>query len=305
MGKPIGQHILHHPKKEGEEAVLAHVFSYDENGKFHGEQKSYFLDGKTQTEMSYDHGELHGSKKIWDEKGNLIETALYAHGKLDGLFFQRAPDGREVTIHYKDNFKSGPHAISYPPNAQGEKVKAVTAHFENDRLQGIVSEYNELGSKVAETPYRDGKKEGQARLYSPDGKLNLTIQFIEDKKEGLQIQHFSNGAVFRETAFADDLRNGEEKTYYENGALASLFLYKNDQLEGLCQSWNKDGILVFEAEYLNGGRHGKFNKFYDNGKPYIEQTFAYDAPIGQKRKYDLDGKVTVSNAAFKETGAIR
>ena len=91
----------------------------------------------------------------------------------------------------------------------------------------------------------------------------------------------------------DDKREGEEKTYHENGRLASIFCYRNDLLDGLAQSWNPEGVLVFEAEYQDNLRHGKFNKYYDDGSPYLEQTFVYDAPEGEKRKFDKDGHLTV------------
>ena len=123
---------------------------------------------------------------------------------------------------------------------KGEKIKAVTAHFQNDLLQEMVCEYNELGNKVVETPYLEGKKEGLAKIYSPDGKLNLTIRFSQDKKSGLQTQYFPNGTVFREIAYVDDLKNGEEISYFDNGRVASICLYRDDQLEGLSQSWNQE-----------------------------------------------------------------
>ena len=59
--------------------------------------------------------------------------------------------------------------------------------------------------------------------------------------------------------------------------------------------------MVFEAEYQDGLRHGKFNKYYDDGSPYLEQSFVYDVAEGAKRKYDKEGKVTVS---YYEAGQV-
>lgn len=268
---------------------------YDEEGKLHGEEKTFYEDGQPQAVLAYEHGVLNGLKQMWDPKGKLIEEATYILGKLEGKFFQIAPDGREIVTYYHGNLKNGPHWIFYPPNEKGEKFKAIETVFENDQVEGLVVEFNQEGVKIAETPYVQGRKEGQARIYSPDERLSATIDFRNDKKHGIATQYFPSGAVFRETSYREDLKEGEEKTYFDNGVVASVFVYQGDQLNGLCQSWNREGVLQFEAEYAEGLRHGKFNKYYEDGKPYIQQTFVYDKAEGKKVKYGTDGKMTVSN----------
>jgi antitoxin component YwqK of YwqJK toxin-antitoxin module len=295
MGKPVGHHQLYFSKEKEGVYLLAQDFYYDNEGKFHGEQKTYLPNGIIQAMVSYDHGALNGIKEIRDERGIVVEKAHYVQNKLEGEYFQRSPDLKEVIFHFHDNMKNGPHFCFYPPNERGEKTKAIEAYFENDQLEGKVVEYNERGLKIAETPYVHGKQEGVATLYTPEGKWGSSVTFKEDKKNGSFIQYFPSGAVFKDTLFVDDKREGEEKTYHEEGSLASSCMYKNDELDGLSRSWNKQGILVFEAEYAMGKKEGKFNKYYDDGSLYIEQTFMADQPQGVKKKYDRDGKITVSN----------
>jgi antitoxin component YwqK of YwqJK toxin-antitoxin module len=59
--------------------------------------------------------------------------------------------------------------------------------------------------------------------------------------------------------------------------------------------------LVFEGEYCAGQRHGIFNKYYADGKPYLLQTFVSDQLDGAKRKFDQDGKETVT---YYEVGKL-
>lgn len=244
--------------------------------------------------ISYQHGVLDGTKQMFDPQGVLCEEATYIQGKLEGKFFQRSGDAREVVTHYHNNLKNGPHIIYYPPNQKGEKLKAVEAAFEDDRIEGILTEYSELGKKVAETPYVHGKKEGTANIFAGETRISITIEFYADKKNGLVTHYFPNGSVFRTTTYVDDVREGAETTYHENGEIASIFPYQNDKLNGLAQSWNPEGVLVFEGEYQDDLRHGIFNKYYDDGKPSLQQTFAYDELNGEKRKYDRNGSLTVS-----------
>ncbi len=296
-GKPVGEHRTYYPKSapsQKDEERLAHIFHYDTQGKLHGEERAFYEGGKLQAIVAYEHGLLSGKKQMFDQQGAVIEEAEYAQGKMDGRFFQKTADGKEVATHFKNNLKNGPHLIFFPPNQNGEKVKAVEAHFVNDQLEGIVTEYSDKGVKIAETPYVHGLKEGTAKIFAGETKISITIEFLADKKNGLTTQYFPNGKKYRETSHLNDLREGPETTYHEDGQIASIFLYHNDKLNGLAQSWNKEGVLVFEGEFEDDLRNGKFNKYYDDGKPSLEQTFVQDKLDGEKRKYDRDGSLTVS-----------
>jgi antitoxin component YwqK of YwqJK toxin-antitoxin module len=296
-GKPIGEHRTYFPKSgssQKDEERLAHLFNYDDQGQMHGEERTYYQDGKLQTIVSYFHGAVDGKRQVFDAQGNLIEEANYVRGKLEGSYFQKTPEGRELLAHYHNNLKNGPHLIFHPVNQKGEKFKAVETFFENDQIEGIVYEYSDRGKKIAETPYVHGKKEGLAKIYSADSKISITVEFSADKKSGLATQYAPNGALFRTTSYIDDLKNGEEVTYHENGKVATVFNYHNDQLNGIAYGWSPEGILTFEAEYMDGLRHGKLNKYYEDGKPYLEQMFAYDKLEGEKRKYQRDGSLTIS-----------
>ncbi len=297
-GKPIGEHIEYYPRSKPSQLDserLCRLFHYDDEGRLHGEEKSFYPNGHIQSLVSYQHGQLHGAKQLWDENGALMEEAFYAQGKLEGRYFQRLPDLQELVFFYEGSLKQGFHEMYYPPNEKGEKIKAFQANFEKDKIHGTATEYNQQGMKLAEIPYVAGVKEGTARLYGANGVLAATVQFVADKRHGLGVQYFPNGAILRETSYRLDKREGEERTFFENGALASLCYYQNDQLHGLSQSWNKEQILVFEAEYAEGMRHGKFNKYYEDGSPCIEQTFVYDQLSGRKYKYERSGEVVVSD----------
>ena len=237
---------------------------------------------------------MNGTKKTWDEQGTLLEEATYVLGKLEGRFFQLMPDRGEIVYTYHNHFKNGEHEIYYPPNEQGQKVKALSATFKDDLLSGIATEYTPKGHKVSETPYENGVKSGIAKIFATDGKVASTITFVEDTENGPLCQYFPNGKVWRETQFVNGVRSGSETTYHENGNVTSKYLYQNDLLEGLCQNWNEKGTLIFEAEYSEGKRHGKFNKYYENGLPLLEQEFAFDEPIGEKKRFDQNGEMTVS-----------
>ncbi|OGN56669.1 MAG: hypothetical protein A3D96_06005 [Chlamydiae bacterium RIFCSPHIGHO2_12_FULL_44_59] len=293
-GLPTGEHRFYFPKDGANQERLAHLFHYDMQGKLHGEEKVFYTDGSLQAVISYCHGLMDGKRQIFDPDGTLKEEANYNRGELKGKFFQKLPDGQEVVTYYEKNLKHGPHCIFYPPNNMMEKVKALEANYQNDRLEGVVIEYLENGQKVVETPYVHGMKEGTAKIFGGTATILTTIDFYGDKRNGMTIEYYPNGALYRETYYFEDRKEGEERSYHKNGNLASVFPYENDQLNGLAQSWNKKGFLVFEAEYVDGLRHGKFCKYYEDGKLLLEETFVADQLEGEKRKYNKEGAMTVS-----------
>ena len=184
-GKPVGEHRTYFPKSGSslkDEERLAHLIRYDNEGKLHGDERTYYQDGKLQVVISYQHGVLDGTKQMFGPNGVLYEEATYIQGKLEGKFFQRSGDAREVVTHYHNNLKNGPHIIYYPPNQKGEKLKAVETAFEDDQIEGILTEYSDLGKKVAETPYVHGKKEGTANIFAGEKRISITNEFYADKK---------------------------------------------------------------------------------------------------------------------------
>ncbi|MBX9743747.1 MAG: hypothetical protein K2X08_00880, partial [Chlamydiales bacterium] len=306
MDKPVGRHIEYYPKtdiSQQEEDRISKLLYYDEKGQFHGEEKSYYQNGTLQSLVCYSHGVLHGLKQLLDEKGVLLEEASYSEGKMEGRFFQRLPDLREVVFHYHNNLKQGLHEVYYPPNEKGEKVKALRAYFDKDRMHGLAVEYNQHGVKMLETSYVSGVKEGLETMYSPEGSLLASMEFVNGEEHGLLTQYFPSGAIFRQTPYVHGKRQGEERSFFEDGTLASACQYEADKLHGLSQTWSQDQILLFEAEYVDGMRHGIFNKYYEDGSPYIQQMFVYDQLEGTKYKYDPSGEVTISE--YEEGRLVR
>jgi antitoxin component YwqK of YwqJK toxin-antitoxin module len=291
-GLPVKEHKEYFPNssaRDGTSQQLMRYFLYNNEGKFHGEQRSYHPSGALNTSIEYQNGELHGRKALWDQDGNLIEEAWYEKGKLNGRFFERKPNGSEILFHYKDNKREGVHEIYYPYTSPFEKIKALEATFRNDLLESEAFDYDEQGNKVGITPYLHGKKEGMAQIFTAKGKLTATIELHEDQRHGESREYYPDGQLYRIGCYVQNLKNGEEKTYFPSGQLAKVIPYKEGQVDGLYQEWNEEGILIFEGEYTNGKKEGKFNKYYPDGNPFLLQTFMDDVLHGIKKKYAPDG----------------
>ncbi len=253
----------------------------EKEGKLHGEQQAFYPNGQLQAILTYDEGVLHGKKMLFASDGTILEEANYNKGKLEETYFRRHPDGSESLSHYKDNLLNGLHTKFYPKefsqkNPTFGKIKSLQATYKDGRLEGIVTEYNEMGKMVAQTPYKEGKKEGTTILYNGDEKVVVKAEFKGDNQHGMTYEYYPNGALKRQVLFQNDKKQGEEKGVFKNGTLASIAYYSEGLLDGRMQEWNSDGVLIFEGRYDKGKRNGKFYKYDPQKNIAIEQTFEND-----------------------------
>lgn len=268
------------------------VVAHFKEGKLDGLQEQYFPDGQTQISISYQNGLPHGRKASWNNQNVLVQEAFYEEGRLDGRYFSQEANQTEVVCHYKDNLKEGVYQIYYPKKKSNQKVKALEAHYKSDILEGECTEYNIDGHLVAQSFYKNGQKEGVAKIFNPDQTVKMTLEYVKGELHGKVKEFYPNGAIHKETFYEHGLKEGDENTYSENGSLIGQNHYKQGELDGYCYSKNDLGKLTFEAQYQNGKKHGKFNKYYDNGEPKVIQEFHLDQLNGVKKVYDQSGLCT-------------
>jgi antitoxin component YwqK of YwqJK toxin-antitoxin module len=287
-GKPIGKHITYHVLKVGEvQPQIAKSLSYDE-GHLHGEQKAFYPNGNVLSIINYEHGVLDGKRAFYGSNRESMSEANFEEGKLVGKYFEFTPEGRQVYSVYRDNKLNGLYQVYFPENDIFGRVKAFEANYILGKIEGEAAEFNEAGSKISSTFYKEGKKEGIATVYSKDGRVLITAEFKNDNQHGPAYEYYPNGKIKRQVNFVNDLKQGQEITYNELGKVISSANYKDGELDGLKQEWNDKGILIFEADYKNGLRHGKFNKYYDNGKPSALMIYVHDK-LEDKKVFDEKG----------------
>jgi antitoxin component YwqK of YwqJK toxin-antitoxin module len=88
-----------------------------------------------------------------------------------------------------------------------------------------VSKVNEYSGTKEEYIERYGKKEGEYKMWHPNGKI---------KRQGY---------------YKDDKLEGEYKRWYDNGQLGGQSYYKEGKKEGETKSWDKCGNLTEHKLY--------------------------------------------------------
>ena len=286
LGKPVGVWQLYHPLLPGQEhPKVARILSYSD-GRYDDEQLTFYFDGTKQAVLRYSNGVLEGSKELWTRDGELIQQTDYRNGKAEGKHYENKPSGDVIIAFYHDNRLDGPYLEYYPPNAKGERLKSLEAHYAQGQYHGEVRSYDINGNKIASTHYKHGLKEGTAAIFSNGGSTILVATFVQDKRQGPSYEYYPSGVLKRQVRYVDDLKEGDEVSYHEDGNKAAVAPYRHGQLHGVSRSWNPDGVLTFESNYCNGMRHGVMNKYYDDGSPRIVQFFINDELVpGSKQTF--------------------
>ena len=99
----------------------------------------------------------------------------------------------------------------------------------------IVQVFDDRGTLLRETAYRDGRKVGRHVSYWAGG--------------GKRVETFYNG----------DVIEGEYRAWHANGRLAELKHYVNGHQAGMQQAWTDRGELFLNFEVRNGRHYGLVN----------------------------------------------
>jgi hypothetical protein len=111
----------------------------------------------------------------------------------------------------------------------------------------------------------EGKREGPAVSYYPDGKLRQKMHYTDNKRTGLSTIYFKSGKVYRETPYTDGKIHGIRKSYHENGNLLAEAPY-NDGFPGIgLKEYKPNGEEIIDNVkiIINPENHLAFaNRYY-------------------------------------------
>lgn len=145
---------------------------------------------------------------------------------------------------------------------EGLRYEAVSGEL----FTGTYERFSESNVLLEKSTYKEGKKNGYSKWYSPEGQLMAKRTYKKGKLHG---------------RFED---------YYENGQLASSGTYKNQKREGPFTSYHKNGNLKKEFVYQEGLRNGSWKEYYESGELF-KSGMALKGVDKTATLFDRDGNV--------------
>lgn len=107
------------------------------------------------------------------------------------------------------------------------------------------------------------------KQYFDDGTLKSEIVMKHGKKDGPARYYHANGKIQQETNFKADVLEGLSRRWYYNGNLELEENYKNGLKDGKAIGYTKKGKLAWQAFYLRDTLNGPWEEFHENGNPKV------------------------------------
>lgn len=171
--------------------------------------------------------------------GSFQNNGLYREYYRNGQVF--------VEGRYDEDQRTGDWKFFHP---NGNEAKTVT--YEEGVPHGTIELRREDGTLQAKRQYDRGKRTGTWSTYAADGEQVLAEQlYVDGKLDGLAQAWHPNGQLRQQQPFANGVRNGTVIEWDENGKKIGEGNFVDGQREGVSRRWLEDGRVV-EQVYEEG-----------------------------------------------------
>lgn len=159
-------------------------------------------------------------------------------------------------VKKNSTIRSGSYTRFYPDgNIQEEAI------YKNGKLEGQRKIFLKTGQLEILENYLDGQFQGKFNSYYPNGKINVDGQYLNGEMHGLWKRYYDTGELMEETIFENNDENGPFKEFYKNGKLKAEGNYLNGPKEnGELRMYDENGELVKTMHCENGECHTTWEK---------------------------------------------
>tara|TARA_Y100000589_G_scaffold317298_1_gene343082 strand:+ start:10460 stop:13810 length:3351 start_codon:yes stop_codon:yes gene_type:complete len=184
------------------DGTLNTVENFDEKGKLNGHITVYDYDGKIYYEYDYLKGDL-VAYKYYDKQGNVIKESKKSKGKF---WFE-----------------------GYYPNG----IKKLEGYYEfQGGKTGEWKYYDKYGNLEEVSNYKEGKTDGEVKVFYPGGQLYKSIQYKDGLRDGYHTEYFINGKLKAQAYYEKGKIEGEVIKYFINGKISEKNYYHRDLAQG-------------------------------------------------------------------------
>ncbi|MCW3104470.1 MAG: TonB family protein [Bacteroidetes bacterium] len=200
----------HDDKKNGEwnyyrdKKLLAKVYFKDDLAD--SLWQSYYEGGQLQGQMNSHSGKLNGIYRLYYENGVVARESGYRNDTSASAITVRYMNG---TVRYTAEYKDG---LIYNITALNDSLDHKLDPGTMKDGSGLLKRYDRKGSLYSEVEYKDGLKNGSAKLYNK-GKCIYWYSFENGKQSGLQRQYNRNGDLTLEGYCANGFKAGTWKEH--------------------------------------------------------------------------------------------
>lgn len=258
------------------------------NNKEEGKAIEYERDGRIITLITYKSGFIYTEERInrldlqgrrigvWRdlyEDGSLQLEGNWARGMKNGVFkfYNRKGELEKLELYEDDVLVIDEAAttildIRKEYHANGS-LKELGTYREGKR-QGNFRLYDENGKENGGQLYDGdvlvgegmidslGRRIGDWKLFYQDGTIRAKGKYVMGMKEGPWQYFFKNGKSEQTGSYKNDLPTGPWKWNYPTGALHRDEIYRGGKEDGMAIEYDSLGGVINEGEYIAGAKNG-------------------------------------------------
>ncbi len=188
-------------------------------------RKTYWENGKLQSELSYKNDKLNGRAVWYFENGLMEQEAYYLDNVLNGSMKRWYSNGRLETESVYINGKLEGPAKTF--DGRGNLI--IEENYLHDSIHGTYRELYPDGLPKIEGQYVKGLFTGRWIYYDPFGQVVGIGNYSAGT--GKQKAWWPNGNLKREIPYRRNLKHGEERWYDRDGNLEKVVVYKDGKAE--------------------------------------------------------------------------
>lgn len=141
--------------------------------------------------------------------------------------------------------------------------------------------------------------------YYENGNLRYAIEMEDGRYNGEAVWYYPNGLKQQLSYFVNDTLQGKSTRWYNNGKRQSVEHYMDNHLHGLVTNYDPNGKKISEEHYHMDTLHGPSVEFYTSGQPRIEGAYFKGLYDGKWFYYEDDGTIVGMGEFNKGNGRQR
>lgn len=160
--------------------------------------------------------------------------------------------------------------------------------FDSSGTRSYATLFYKNGKKAAEGWYLNQEKDSVWTYFSEfDGTVRIREPYLEGKLDGKASSYYPDGAVSEEVTWKEGQKHGEWNQYYTDGSLRLKSRYENDSLHGLYQVFYPDSTPKVSGTYLENKSQGKWDFFDETGSVVYSIEYEDGLALDQEKYLQL------------------
>lgn len=194
---------------------------YDQNGRFHGEYKTFYPSGQVKSSIFYCNGQLYGPSIFYSSDGTIVAYSWFIEGKKHGKCWQYYTNGKLYSLQ----------------------------RFIHGLRCGKQEYFYENGQRKTLMLFDQDHQIGTTRLYYPNGQLKREIEFDKGQKMGYDRFWNSKGILIEESFYRGYIKENHYRRWHSNGQKALEYFFHIPPNLYDETAWDQQGNILNKGVY--------------------------------------------------------